>query len=114
SPDPQGRAPWLFNAVLACWLAGPGNLPLWQTLAALGEGTAHALLMARMAIVIAATLFSLLSLLSWTRAYRVLASALVVVAAFNSHFMGAYGVVIDTSMMANALATDAREVRELL
>lgn len=41
-------------------------------------------------------------------------AVIIVVAAVCSHFMDTYGVVIDTSMIANMVQTDSREAGELL
>src|SRR3990167_9735457 len=57
---------------------------------------------------------ALLSLLAWPRLFRPAASGLLLVAAFNTHFMWQYGVVIDPTMFANVVQTDVREVRDLL
>jgi lipid A ethanolaminephosphotransferase len=38
----------------------------------------------------------------------------LLLSACTTHFMATYGVVIDPTMIANALATDAHEVRDLL
>jgi len=105
------HAVWL----IALWLAGPGNLPLWQRLLALDDTLAHRLaLLAGLGLVVASATAALLSLLAWPRVFRPAATALVLVAAFNTHFMWQYGVVIDPTMIANVVHTDAREVRDLL
>ena len=57
---------------------------------------------------------ALLSLLAWPRVFKLVASTLVLVGAFNSHFMWQYGAVIDPTMFANVVHTDVREVRDLL
>ena len=105
------HAVWL----VALWLAGPGNLPLWQRIFALDDTLAHRLvLLAGLGLVVAACTAALLSLLAWPRIFRPAATLLVLVAAFNTHFMWQYGVVIDPTMIANVVHTDAREVRDLL
>ena len=105
------HAVWL----IALWLAGPGNLPLWQRILALDDTLAHRLtLLAGLGLVVASATAALLSLLAWPRVFRPAATALVLVTAFNSHFMWQYGVVIDPTMIANVVHTDAREVRDLL
>lgn len=105
------QAVWL----IALWLAGPGNLPLWQRIVALDDTLAHRLaLLAGLGLVVASASAALLSLLAWPRVLRPLASLLVLVAAFNSHFMWQYGAVIDPTMLANVIHTNAREVRDLL
>ncbi|MEZ5647128.1 MAG: phosphoethanolamine--lipid A transferase [Burkholderiaceae bacterium] len=111
----RARALWPDNLVLALWLTVAGNLPLWQSArAAVGEGSGHWLVIAAMAGIVASANFALLSLISWPRLYRPLASVLVLAAALGSHFMHSYGIVIDSSMLANVAATDVREVRDLL
>ncbi len=111
APTRPGLAVW----GLALWLASVGNLPLWQRIDALGGSPAQRLLLiAGMGAVIAAALVVLLSLLAWPRVFRPVATGLLLVTAFNTHFMWQYGVVIDPTMLANALHTDAHEVRDLL
>jgi lipid A ethanolaminephosphotransferase len=100
---------------LALWLAVPGNLPLWQRLLSLPDSAGNRLtLIACFGVLIVGITAALLSLLSLPRLFRPLASLLVLVTAFNSHFMWQYGVVIDTTMLANVSQTDAREVQDLL
>lgn len=105
------QAVWL----IALWLAVPGNLPLWQRIFALDDTLAHRLaLLAGVGLVVMAATAALLSLLAWPRVFRPAATLLVLVAAFNTHFMWQYGVVMDPTMLANVAHTDAREVRDLL
>jgi lipid A ethanolaminephosphotransferase len=105
------HAVWL----IALWLAGPGNLPLWQRIFSLEETLGHRLvLLAGLGLIVLAATAALLSLLAWPRVFRPAATLLVLVAAFNTHFMWQYGVVIDPTMIANVVHTDAREVRDLL
>jgi lipid A ethanolaminephosphotransferase len=100
---------------LALWLASAGNLPLWQRIDALGGTPTHRIaLIAGLGLLVLGAIAALLSLLAWPRVFRPAASALVLVAAFNTHFMWQYGAVIDPTMLANVLHTDAREVRDLL
>lgn len=102
---------------MALWMAGPGNLPLWQRLFSLDQTLGQRLvgsLALALALVIAGITGSLLCLLNWPRVLRPVASAMLIVTAFNAHYMWQYGVVIDPTMLANALHTDLREVRDLL
>lgn len=100
---------------LALWLAGVGNLPLWQRIDALGGAPTHRIaLIAGVGLLVLGAIAALLSLLAWPRVFRPAASALLLMAAFNTHFMWQYGVVIDPTMLANALHTDMNEVRDLL
>ena len=106
---------WRLVLPVALWLATVGNLPLWQRLVSLGEsGTQAAGLVLTLALPVLGAVAALLFLLNWPRVFRPLASVLVVVSAFNSHFMWQYSAVIDPTMMANVVNTDVREVRDLL
>jgi lipid A ethanolaminephosphotransferase len=110
-----GRRPVHGVWWLALWLAVVGNLPLWQRVAALdGEPLQRALLLLVMGGLVLGATAALLSLLAWPRVFRPLVTVLVLVSAFNTHFMWQYGVVIDPTMLANVAQTDAREVRDLL
>ena len=100
---------------LALWLTTVGNLPLWQKLLGLEQSLAQrGVLVLVMGLMVLGGTVALLSLLHWPRVYRVLASVLVVVTAFNSYFMWQYHAVIDATMLANVVHTDANEVRDLL
>lgn len=92
-----------------------GNLPLWQRVLALGgQPRQQAVLLGGLGLMVLGGTVALLSLLTWPRVYRLAASLLVLVTAFNTHFMWQYGAVIDPTMLANVVQTDAREVRDLL
>ncbi|MGE0099698.1 MAG: phosphoethanolamine transferase [Hydrogenophaga sp.] len=111
------RAPRPFAMVwpLALWLAVVGNLPLWQHVEPLTATNAQRLpLLAGLGLLLVGALGAFLSLVAWPRVFRVLASALVLVSALNSHFMWQYGVVMDPTMFANVVHTDVHEVRDLL
>jgi lipid A ethanolaminephosphotransferase len=47
--------------------------------------------------------------IAWRWTLKPIASLLLIAAAVGAHFMGAYGVVIDPTMMVNVLQTDPRE-----
>ena len=109
------RATWHVVWPVALWLATVGNLPLWQRVHALGDSLGQSWqLVAALGVPVFGLVAALLSLLAWPRVLRPAASVLVVAAALASHFMSQYGVVIDPTMLSNALHTDAREVRDLL
>ncbi|MDO9605946.1 phosphoethanolamine transferase [Hydrogenophaga sp.] len=115
TPAAIGQTPWRAVWPLACWLALAGNVPLWQRVAALdGSVGQTAVLLAGLGLLVWGATAALLSLMVWPFAYRPLASVLVLVTAFNTHFMLQYGAVIDPTMLANVVQTDAREVRDLL
>ncbi|MDO8906212.1 phosphoethanolamine transferase [Hydrogenophaga sp.] len=97
------------------WMAGPGNLPLWQRLFALDQSLGQRVgSILGLALLIAGITATLLCLLNWPRLLRPLASVMLIITAFSAHYMWQYGVVIDPTMLANALHTDVREVRDLL
>ena len=115
APAPHARSLRTTVWGLAFWLAGPGNLPLWQRILFQEDTQGHRLLLvASFCVVIAGLIAALLSLLSWRRVLRPVATVLILVTAFNSYFMWQYGVVIDSTMLANVANTDAREVADLL
>lgn len=114
APEAPPR-PWVAVWGLALWLASVGNLPLWQRIDGLGGSLAQRVaLMIGLGLLLAGALAALLSLLTWPKVFRPAASALLLIAAFNTHFMWQYGVVIDPTMLANVVHTDVREVRDLL
>ncbi|MDM7942005.1 MAG: phosphoethanolamine--lipid A transferase [Hydrogenophaga sp.] len=114
APRPTWRpatAVWL----LSLWLAVAGNLPLWLRVNELAGSTAQRLaLLGGFGVVVLGITAGLLSLLAWPRVFRPVATALVLVTAFNTHFMLQYGAVIDPTMLANVVQTDVREVRDLM
>ena len=117
-PAQRARAwtPGALALLLSCWLALAGNLPLWRALWALPEhsGWRSALFSLGLAVWIATALMVLLSLLAWRPLFKPVALLLLVASALSSYFMLQYSVVIDATMMANVINTDAREVRDLL
>ena len=113
-PAPTWRpatAVWL----LSLWLAVAGNLPLWLRVNGLVNSPMQGLaLFAGFGVVVLGITAALLSLLAWPRVFRPAATVLVLVSAFNTHFMLQYGAVIDPTMLANVVQTDVREVRDLM
>ncbi|MEO8807143.1 MAG: phosphoethanolamine--lipid A transferase [Burkholderiaceae bacterium] len=119
TPMPPARTGWnpLTVAVAAAlWIAVFANWPLWQALLALPEtnSTRGAVFVSGFALMIAALLSALLALAAWRFSIKPVIALFVLAAAFGAHFMGAYGVVIDSTMMVNVVQTDPREVRDLL
>jgi lipid A ethanolaminephosphotransferase len=117
--DPIVRRPWhplSLLLVLALWLSTLGNLPLWRAMWGLTEthGLRTWLGLLGFALIVLSAISVLLSLLVWPRWRKPAGVVLLMVAAANSYFMFTYGVVIDPTMMANTVHTDAREVRDLL
>ncbi|MDB5895784.1 MAG: phosphoethanolamine transferase [Rhodoferax sp.] len=110
-----GKPAWLL-LVTSVWIATVCNLPLWRELMQLpelhgGRGIWFAICFAGM---IAGATTAVLSLLAWRWTLKPAITVFLVSAAAGGYFMMAYGVVIDPTMMVNAIQTDARETRDLL
>ena len=115
----ERRSGWnpLTLALLAgVWIAALPNWPLWHALLALPESATPRgmLFVVGFALMLAALMTLLLALFAWRWTIKPAIAVVLVSAAFGAHFMGSYGVVIDTTMMTNVLQTDPREVRDLL
>ncbi|MDQ3060206.1 MAG: phosphoethanolamine--lipid A transferase [Pseudomonadota bacterium] len=109
------RPLWLVMLV-SVWIATAGNIALWRTLAHLPglSGGQAVILGVALGLVIALASAGLLSLLAWRWTLKPAITLFLVSAAFGAYFMLTYGVVIDKTMMVNALQTDGRETRDLL
>ena len=112
----QGRHPWLVSAALALLLSTLGNAPFWWALAKLPEVNN---LRAYVGLIgIWATLTMLMwvfvNLVVWPWWRKPVGVLLLVMAMTASYFMAMYGVVIDPTMLANAMQTNTAEVRDLL
>ncbi|NRF71891.1 phosphoethanolamine--lipid A transferase [Aquincola sp. S2] len=116
SPGRHGWSP-ITLALLGClWMASAGNLALWRALHRLGalDGWRGAALAAGVALAIGAALALVLAPFAWRRSLKPALALLLLAAAAGSHFMWAYGIVIDSTMLANVLQTDLHEARDLL
>lgn len=103
-------------AAVSVWIGTAGNIALWQSLGRLdflhglqGWGLAVAL-----GTAISAAMVAMLLLFASRRVLKPALTIALVVAAIAAHFMSAYGVVIDPSMMQNVVQTDVREATDLL
>jgi lipid A ethanolaminephosphotransferase len=106
---------WLIIAV-STWLALVANVPLWHKLGELAffDQFKGWLFVAAMGLMIAAAMTAVFSLLAWRWTLKPALCMLLAVAALGAYFMSTYSVVIDQTMLVNALQTDPREVRDLL
>ncbi len=106
---------WIILAA-SLWLATAANLPLWLAMRelALFERSGGWLFAIAFGLIIAASLAGMVSVLAWRWTLKPVLALLLVAASLGAHFMLAYHVVIDGSMITNALQTDPREVRDLL
>ena len=110
------RSPIWLTLAACLWIASAGNLALWQQLQRLQllQGWRGAGFAIGLGLGMVALLALLLALLSWRTTLKPALSALLLATAFGAHFMLSYGVVIDSTMITNALQTDWRETRDLL
>ncbi len=116
-PGPRPARPaWVVAAWIGLWLATVSNYPLWRALVALPEfqGLRSVAFAAAFAVAIAASLVALTSIFAWRWTLKPMLSFLLLAAAAGAYFMLMYGIVIDSSMLTNALETDTRETRDLL
>jgi lipid A ethanolaminephosphotransferase len=107
---------WLLAIITALWLTAVGNMAFWQSLNALPEvsGLRGVLFMFGFGTFVAAILTALLALLAWPWVFKPVAIFLLLSAASATHFMLAYSVVIDSSMLLNVLHTDVKEATDLM
>ena len=110
------RHPAWLVLIYSLWIATVCNLPLWREWSRMPElqnlrGLAVGL---GFAVTIAAGMALLFSLLNWRWTLKPAITLSLFAAAFGAHFMLSYGVVIDTTMLVNALETDMRETRDLV
>ena len=109
------RQLWVVT-LISLWIATVCNAALWRALARLPDlSTSQSITLSiALSLVIALATAALLSLLAWRWTLKPAATLFLAAAAFGTYFMMAYGVVIDKTMIVNALQTDARETRDLL
>ncbi len=112
----QERSTFTLVALASLWLATVGNLALWRSLVNLPDVTGwHSWTFgAAFALIIACVVAALLSLLAWRVTLKAAISLLLLLAAFATHYMWMYGIVVDTPMVVNVFQTDTREARDQL
>ncbi|MEO6363833.1 MAG: phosphoethanolamine transferase domain-containing protein, partial [Caldimonas sp.] len=108
------RSPRTIACWLALWLAVVGNLALWRELWRIGGGAAVLPTLLGTFVVVLAATTALMALTAWGRWWKPVWVAILVAAGIAQHFMLTYGVVMDTTMIANTAQSDVREVRDLL
>ena len=100
---------------LSLYLVLTTNWPLWNELARIGGAPSN-----YMSSVVSMSLLTLcgsaaiLSFTAWSRWMKPLWLLVVILAAVVQHYMLEYRVVMDPTMIANALQTDPNEARDLL
>ncbi|KQW54058.1 phosphoethanolamine transferase [Variovorax sp. Root411] len=111
----QPRSPAVLVLWLSLYLVLTTNWPLWNELARIGgaPSTYMSTIMAMSLLTLCGSA-AMLSLTAWSRWMKPLWLAVVVLAAVVQHYMLQYRVVMDPTMIANALQTDPNEARDLL
>ncbi len=101
--------------LLALWLLVAANWPLWLAVArAGGAPSLYAPQLPGLALVVACGSAALLALGAFARVAHLWWLLVILVAAGVQHYMLAYHVVIDPTMVANVMQTNVTEVRDLL
>ncbi len=113
------KQPWHPTAllmVLAVWLTTAGNFPLWLKVWQLPETQGFKALttVGSLMLILLSMVSWLLLFLVWPKWLKPAGLVFMAVVTSSSYFMLTYNVVIDPSMIANVVHTDAREVRDLL
>jgi lipid A ethanolaminephosphotransferase len=115
-PAPPTCSSTRLILMASLWLAVLGNLALWRNLMVLPDLTGwHGVFFgAAFAFIIACLVAAVLSLLAWRFTLKPAIALLLLLAAFATHYMLMYGIVVDTPMLVNVLQTDHREARDQL
>lgn len=106
---------WLILAA-SLWMATVSNAPLWFALKELSvfDRFGGWLFAIAFALIIASSLILLVSMCTWRWTLKPILIGLMLLATCGSYFMTTYHVVIDSSMVVNALQTNLLEVRDLM
>ncbi len=114
-PPPAARGPLGLVLGTSVWMATLGNWALWQSLSELGvlQGVKGWGLGVALAVMVAAALVALQSLLAWRYTLKPVATMLLLATAAGAHFMLAYRIVIDSTMLVNVMQTNPAEARDL-
>ncbi|MDP9992811.1 lipid A ethanolaminephosphotransferase [Variovorax boronicumulans] len=109
------RSAALVMLWLGLYLVLTTNWPLWNELARIGGAPSTYLpTVIAMSLLTLCGTVAMLSLTAWSRWLKPLWFLVVVLAAVTQHYMLEYRVVMDPTMIANALQTDPNEARDLL
>lgn len=104
--------PLTLSFGVALFLALTANVSFWRALEALAPGNAGFL--ATTFVIQVLVLQLVLALFALPYLWKPAAVVLLLAAAICSHFMDAYGAVIDRSMIQNVMETDLREAGDLV
>jgi lipid A ethanolaminephosphotransferase len=111
----QPRSAAMVVLWLGLYLVLTTDWPLWNELARIGGAPSTYLpTIAAMSLLTLCGTVALLSFTAWSRWMKPVWFLLVVLAAVVQHYMLEYRVVMDPTMIANAMQTDPNEARDLL
>jgi lipid A ethanolaminephosphotransferase len=100
---------------LSLYMVLTTNWPLWNELARIGGAPSTYLpTIAAMSLLTLCGSVAMLTFTAWSRWLKPLWFLVVVLAAVVQHYMLEYRVVMDPTMIANALQTDPNEARDLM
>lgn len=109
------RSAGLVVLGIGLYLVLATNWPLWNELARIGGAPSTYLpTVIAMSLLTLCGTVAMLSLTAWSRWLKSLWFAVVLLSAVAQHYMLEYRVVMDPTMIANALQTDPNEARDLL
>lgn len=116
APIRTPRSGVMLVLLASIWLTVFGNMALWRTLRQLPDITGwHGFAFGvAFAVIIASVVTVVLSVFAWRWTLKLAISILLLMAAFATHYMLMYGIVVDTPMVVNVFQTDTREARDQL
>jgi lipid A ethanolaminephosphotransferase len=105
----------LLIVAIAVFILAADNGPFWRGALRATQSDEHRLaILTTLSALVLVPLITVLSLALGTKLLRVVAALLLLVAASCGYFMTQYGVIIDQSMIRNAVETTALEATPLL
>ena len=110
------RSPLTLTWLTALWIGVLGNWPLWQRMWGMPDyaGASGKVFVVVFAGIVVMVLAAVFSLMAWRVAVKPLLTVMLLLTAPLAYFIGSYGVIIESTMITNALQTDVRETRDLL
>ena len=107
----------IYTLILSVYISTLLNQKLWAQLSDIQTDqslTNQAIFGLALFVLLTTLNYWILSLISWGRSQKIVLGLVTLAVASAAHFSNTYDVHYDTSMMANLLATDYAESRELL
>lgn len=112
----RGMPALILVLLVALWMTLFMNAPFWRRVwtATGGLENDKPFFLGTLPLLVLTFNFLVLCLLAWGRLGKVVLVVMLLLSASVSYFMNNYGIMIDYSMLINALQTDRREVFDLL